>query len=121
MKLKSILIAAMAVSTTFVTPALASSEIFTVVNKTGYDINEIYISPTRNDTWEEDLLGLDILAKDDRTRIDFSKSEDSCLWDMKVIYTDGDESVWDGLNLCEISTVVLHYNNKTGETWADTD
>lgn len=102
-------------------PALASDEIFTVVNATGYDIREVYVAPTRNNTWEEDVLGSDLLEDGQRTRIDFSKSEDTCLWDMKVVYTDDDEATWQGLNLCEISTVVLHYDHRSGRTWADTD
>ena len=102
------------------TPALAASEVFTVVNETGYDIREVYIAPTRNETWEEDILGVDVLTDGARTRIDFSNSEEACLWDMKVVYTDDEEAVWQGLNLCEISTVVLHYDD-SGNTWADTD
>ena len=29
---------------------------FTLVNKTGYDISELYVSPSHSDSWEEDLL-----------------------------------------------------------------
>jgi hypothetical protein len=38
-----------------------------------------------------------------------------------VIYEDEEEVSWDALNLCELATVVLNYNDRTGETWATTD
>ena len=121
MKLRTLILAVTGAAALAASPALAASEIFTVVNSTGYDIREVYVAPTRNDSWEEDVLGADVLEDGQRTRIDFSRSEDACLWDMKVVYTDDDEAVWQGLDLCEISTVVLHYNHNTGRTWADTD
>ncbi|MEJ5975764.1 argininosuccinate lyase [Novosphingobium sp. PS1R-30] len=104
----------------FAVPAQAE-EVFTVINKTGYDIAEVYIAPSRSNDWEEDILGQDVLTDGARTNIDFAKSEDTCNWDMKVVYTDGDNAAWQGLNLCEILSVELHYNASTGKTSALTE
>jgi len=122
--LQKVAIIAAALSALVSTAAFAESEAserFTVINQTGYDIREVYISPSRNNDWEEDVLGRDLLEDESRTVIDFTRSEDVCLWDMKVVYTDDDTAEWDALNLCEISVVALNYDGKTGRTWATTD
>lgn len=92
---------------------------FTVVNATGYTISELYVSPAKASDWEEDILGRDVLVDGDRTDISFSRKEDTCRWDLKVVYEDDDSSAeWAALNLCEISTVTLKYSRSSGETSA---
>jgi hypothetical protein len=43
-------------------PAYAQDLVLTLENKTGSDLVELYASPSDVDEWEEDILGLDILA-----------------------------------------------------------
>jgi hypothetical protein len=99
------------------TPAFAE-EVLHVTNRTGYTINEIYIAPTTTDNWEEDIMGADALVPNTTVNIDFSKSEDTCHWDLKAVYDDGDNAVWKNINLCEISSITLFYNANTGVTSA---
>ncbi|MBL8644075.1 MAG: hypothetical protein JNK21_09070 [Rhodospirillaceae bacterium] len=97
----------------------AGKQDFTVVNVTGYTISELYVSPSKASDWEEDILGRDVLVDGDRTDITFSRKEDTCLWDLKVVYQDDNSSAeWSAINLCEVSVVALHYNEKTGTTSA---
>jgi len=100
------------------TPASAE-EVLTVHNETGYTISQIFISPTRTNQWEEDILGVDSLPDGETTQIDFSQSEDTCNWDMKAVYDDGEDPVWFNFNLCELSTITLHYDAATGTTTAE--
>jgi hypothetical protein len=102
-------------------PALAGTQDFTVLNKTGHPISELYVSASAKDNWEEDVLGRDILADGDRTTIRFAGDESSCLWDIKVIYSDGEDASWQGVNLCKVSVVSLSYDADTGKTMAETD
>jgi hypothetical protein len=100
-------------------PALAGDQDFTLVNATGYTISEVYVSPSKAADWEEDVLGRDVLAEGESTEIRFSRSEDTCRWDLKVVYEDDNSSAeWAALDLCEISAVTIRYNRKTGETSA---
>src|SRR5690606_14633609 len=96
-----------------------AEEILTIRNATGYTISEIYIAPTRTTNWEEDVMGRDALANGATVRIDFSGSEETCNWDMKAVYDDGDTAVWSNFNLCELSTITLRYNANTGTTSAE--
>ncbi|MFA9201491.1 MAG: hypothetical protein ACEQR8_09975 [Cypionkella sp.] len=99
---------------------LAAEEAFYVVNRTGYTIEQVYLAPTRTSNWEEDVLEEMVLDDGETFKIDMSRSEDTCLWDLRVVYTDGEDAQWGELNLCEMSTVVLRYDRKRG-TWATTD
>lgn len=98
-------------------PALAQMfERITVVNSTGYTISEIYISPAYAQSWEDDVLEWDVLPDGTEVEIDFRRSENTCDWDLMVIYDDGEAAVWDGLDLCEDWHFELFYNARSGDT-----
>ena len=101
-------------------PAWAGKQDFEVVNKTGYVIEQLHVAPSRQQSWEEDVLGEDVLVDGDRTEIVFDRSEDTCMWDIKVTYDDGEVAAWQGINLCKVSVVSLTYDS-AGNTWAETD
>jgi hypothetical protein len=102
-----------------VTPAAFAQgkQDFTLVNKTGVEINELFVSPHSADDWEEDILGQDTLPNGDSVNITFSPKERAKLWDLKVTDSKGNSIEWENLNLLEISKVTLHYQN--GKAWAD--
>jgi hypothetical protein len=101
-------------------PAIAQGkQNFTLVNQTGYDISEVYVSPNNSSDWEEDVLGEDILKNRDDVVIRFHRATEQCLWDMKVVYEDDDSSaIWQDIDLCKVSEVTTHYNRKTDTTSA---
>ena len=98
--------------------ALQGKQDFTVINKTGVEIHELYVSPHSADNWQEDVLGKDTLAPGDSVEITFSPKEKAKLWDLKVVDGEGNSIEWESLNLLEISEVTLHYKN--GKAWAET-
>ncbi|MDD3610059.1 MAG: hypothetical protein PHI49_09950 [Halothiobacillaceae bacterium] len=101
-------------------PAFARDVLdFTLVNRTGYTINEVYVSPISSDAWEEDIMGRDQLANGESVDIHFSKGAKGCKWDLKVTYEDKEEAEWEGFDLCSVSKIVLRYDRKKGETWAE--
>ncbi len=120
MNAKRIVIAAagaIMLAATAAVPALAQMyEKITIVNSTGYTISQIYISPAHVDVWEEDVLDVDVLADGQNVRIDFRAADNTCDWDLKVVYDDGEEAVWQGLDLCEDWHFELFYNARTGDT-----
>jgi hypothetical protein len=94
---------------------------FALANRTGYEINEVYIGPTSASSWGSDVMGQDTLPHGRSVDIQFNRSAAACNWDMKVVYADGDESEWRNLNLCSISRVALHWDRKSGTTRAVTE
>ena len=111
-------VAAVAAALALAGPALAGDQDFTLVNATGHTVNEVYVSPSSADDWEEDVLGQDVLANGGRTEIRFDRDVDACLWDLRVVYSDGEAAEWAGFNLCEISVIAIEYDDRTGETSA---
>ena len=88
----------------------------TIENSTGYTITEIYLSPSRTSAWEEDVLDWDVLANGSEVEINLRRAENTCNWDLKVVYSDGDEAIWGGLNLCQDYYFELFYNAGSGDT-----
>lgn len=95
---------------------------FTLINNTGYDISDVYVSPTNEKEWGEDIMGKDILANGDAVDISFDGDETVKKWDMYVTWVgyESDEDVfWLGFDLSKISEISLYYDHKTGKTWAE--
>ena len=99
--------------------ALAGDADFTLTNRTGYDIDSVYVVPSKQRDWGIDRLGKNILA-DGRSRfIAFNKSGNTCIYDLSVGwvgYSASEDVVWERINLCQINTITLRYNEKTKVT-----
>ena len=102
--------------------ARAADQDFKVVNKTGYQIDSVFLSTPNDNEWGTDVMGQDALADGESANVTFSKGTQACKWDMKVVYHDDDSiAVWKALDLCSISKVSLFWNNKTQVTTAKTE
>lgn len=112
------LVAAFALA--LVSAAWAGKQDFILVNRTGVDIAQIFISSAAVDNWEEDLLGEDeILPDGNEVRINFSADEDAELWDLRVVDPDGTALDFQRLKLTEIARVTLKLED--GEPTAETE
>ena len=95
---------------------------FKLVNQTGFTISELYVSPSKTDNWEEDVLGDDELENGKSTTIRFNKSTRACTYDLKVVYSDDeDDAIWNNIDLCRIATITLFYDRSTKKTRATFD
>ena len=92
---------------------------FTLVNKTGVEIDKLFISPHDADSWQEDILGRDTLPDGQSVDIKFHRSEKAAMWDMRIEDSKGNAIEWENLNLLEISKITLHYEN--GKATAETE
>lgn len=105
-----------AVLLTLAPSVLAQVQDFTLVNESGVDIYLLHISESGNDSWEEDVLGEQVLEDGYSTDVSFTGS-DECLWDLLVIDGEGTGLRWDGVDLCEHSQITLLCNEE--ECWAE--
>ena len=92
---------------------------FTLVNKTGYDIYEVYVSPTKASDWSDDVMDMDILLHGSSVEIVFPGDPNICIWDLAVVYDDEEEVEWYNFDLCTISQITLFYEKRSGNTWAE--
>ena len=40
------------------------------------------------------------------------RSEKPCKWDLKIVDDDGDDVVWENIDLCKASEITLKYDGK---------
>ncbi len=101
--------------------ATAGSADFTLVNKTGYALREVYLSPAHKTKWGNDRLGQDTLENNKSRLFKFS-DKSSCVQDLLVIFDDdGSEVTWEDFDLCALNKITLKYNRKTKVVSADTE
>lgn len=99
--------------------AFAGNADFVLVNKTGYAINEVYISPAQKNSWGNDRLGENQFLNGQSRTFRFGDTR-NCKQDIKVVFTDdGSEVEWEDFNLCELNKITLKYNRKTKEVSAE--
>ncbi|WP_407048330.1 hypothetical protein [Methyloraptor flagellatus] len=99
--------------------AAEAKQDFTLVNKTGYEIKSVFVSPSKSNDWEEDVLGRDTFADGDSWDIKFHRAAKTCKWDLKVVYSDDDsDAVWDNIDLCSVSKITIKYDRKKNVTSA---
>ena len=74
---------------------------FTLVNGTSDVMVEFYAAPPESKTWEEDILGLDVLAPGAAVDITIDDSRDDCLYDFLAIFEDGSELIHEEVEVCD--------------------
>ncbi len=95
---------------------------FTLSNRTGYELKEVYVAPSASDDWENDVLGTGTLGDGVAVDIKFSRASKTCKWDLKVVYTvDSSNAVWKNIDLCSVDKITIRYNKTTDTTSASFD
>lgn len=100
-------------------PAAASDQDFKLVNKTGYQIDSVYVGAHSSSEWGHDIMGRDALSDGEAVNITFPRRTSACSFDIKVAYNDGDEATWDSVDLCKVAKVTLYWHD--GATRAVTE
>ena len=98
------LLAGTAVALATALPAAALDRRVTIINNTGFTIVEFYGSNTGSNSWEEDILGQDVLPSGNSVVINFDDASGYCKFDFRAVFEDGDVLEKGGVNICEIST-----------------
>lgn len=70
--------------------AVAADYYVDITNRTGYTIMYMYVSPAKSDSWEEDVLGDDVLANGKTTRVNLTGYK-SPIFDIRLVDEDGDK------------------------------
>ena len=73
-----------------------------IVNKTSYDIVEFYASNKGSKSWEEDILGRNILPAGNSVVINIDDGSGYCKFDFLAVFDDGEELTTYDNNVCEL-------------------
>ncbi|MEQ1509303.1 MAG: hypothetical protein ABL909_02745 [Sphingopyxis sp.] len=76
----------------------------TVVNGTSTTVRELYGSNVSRGTWEEDVLGANVLPSRQQIRINWDDNSCQCLFDFKAVLVDGTEIIRRRFNVCTETT-----------------
>lgn len=85
-------------------PASAQDRHVQVINATQHAMVAFYASNVGRDTWEEDILGRDVLAVGQSVNINIDDGTGACLYDFKAVFDDGDALVRNGIDVCTIGS-----------------
>lgn len=95
-------IAATILALTMATSAFAEDRRVLIVNNTGFTMVEFYGSNVGSDSWEEDILGFDVLPSGTSVNVNFDDGSGYCQFDFKAVFDDGDVVTAKRINICEI-------------------
>ncbi len=99
--------------------ALANDADFVLKNRTGYQIDEVYVSRHSSKSWGKDVMGSGSLASGRNVKIVFPHGNGACHFDIKVKYEDGDTAEWGDVNLCDYEAITLFWEQKNQVTRAE--
>jgi hypothetical protein len=122
--MRALSVVALAATVVLTAPAGAqeAKQDFKLVNKTGYELKSLYVSPSKAEDWQEDVLGQDTLSDGEAVNVHFSPKVKTCQWDLKVVYNDDDSSaVWQKIDLCSVEKITIKYDRKKDTTSASFD
>ena len=69
-------------------------------NTTGVTMTHFYASNTSRSSWEEDILGNDVLRSGRSVDIDIDDGSGACMFDFQARFADGDVVYQDDFNVC---------------------
>ncbi|CAN1210640.1 Argininosuccinate lyase [Tumidithrix helvetica PCC 7403] len=88
--------------------AFADRRDFTFINNTSQSIMHLYVSDSGSNSWEEDVLGRDVLGSTESTNINFNDRTRKCSYDLKVVFKSGQTFERYSLDLCSTTTYTLN-------------
>src|SRR5690554_5868235 len=100
----------------FACSATADGKNLTIINQTGVDIYQLYMSPSGSEDWEEDLLEGEVFENGTELVIEF-EDIDGGLWDLLIMDKAGNSLEWYQLDLGVISRLTLYFDGE--RAWAE--
>lgn len=80
---------------------------FTLNNATGIEIYAVYVSPTGEESWGDDILDAETLPDGSYTEISFDSDVEEQYWDIMVADSAGTTVAWSNIDLFSVSEVTL--------------
>ncbi|MSP01241.1 MAG: hypothetical protein EXR07_09380 [Acetobacteraceae bacterium] len=99
--------------------AFANDADFKLKNKTGYQIDEVYVAPRSSTRWGKDLMGSSSLGDGETLTVTFPHGNGACAFDIKVKYHDDNSTAeWSNIDLCKYDIISLFWDARNQVTRA---
>jgi hypothetical protein len=79
----------------------------TIINNTGQDVIRFYGSNAGTNSWEEDILGDDILPRGNAVNVNFDDGTGFCEFDFRAELENGSTREIYGVDVCQVSSVTI--------------
>lgn len=103
MRARIMLLLALLLGAAWAAPAQAQNR-FNLVNNTGQTIEQVYVSPSRVNSWGPDILGANVLPPGQAVWVVPQLSD--CVLDIRVVFQGGRSEERRQVNACQLSRVV---------------
>ena len=100
------------------TGAFANDADFKLKNRTGYQIDEVYVAAHSSNRWGRDIMGKQTLEDGHNLSVTFPHGNGACDFDIKVKYDDDTTAEWRDIDLCKYEAVSLYWDAKKQATRA---
>ena len=102
------MILAVAMTATLAAPAYAANDgrdrRVNVINASGQVLREIYASPVTSSSWEEDMLGSNVLGAGQNRIFNIDNGTSQCRYDLKAVMGNGREHIRRNVNVCVVGS-----------------
>lgn len=75
---------------------------FNLKNATSFTLTHLYMSPAASNDWDNDILGEQVVAAGETAEVSIDDGVESCMYDLRADFDDGDAIDVRGVNVCEI-------------------
>ena len=94
-------------TTNATTTSVSQNRNVLIVNQTGRPIWRFYGSNVGTNSWEEDILGADVLQNGASVNINFDDNTGHCNFDLKAEFQNGASVVQNNVNVCRVTAVTF--------------
>ena len=99
--------AAAVAAMTLAAPASAADLVFMLDNQSSEAVMEFYVSAVASESWEEDILGEDVLPSGEAARITVTGADGMCDFDLRIVYEGGSVVEEREIDLCETGSYTV--------------
>lgn len=99
--------------------AHAQNTAFSLANDTEFTVYAVYIWPSDSRYRGPDRLGDDTIASG--RSYTFVPTDGECTYNLRVRLAHEQEQRWDNVDLCQLTTITVHYNHVTQDVYASGD
>lgn len=96
----SVIAMALAMSAAWSDPASAANRRVKVINETNHTVVRFYGSNAGQDSWQEDVLGDDVLKPGQSVVVNFDDGSGYCKFDFLAKFDDGEQAESRGIDVC---------------------
>jgi hypothetical protein len=102
MRIKSMFTGVALASALGVVPASADDLVFTLDNQSSESVSEFYVSTLQSESWEEDILGENVIPAGQSAEITISNADGRCMFDIRIVYEGGSVIEEREIDLCNL-------------------